>query len=263
MSNPAWIDHVLSIAQRVDDWLGAQPLYALSRSMSNMQGLSAPGLCGAYEATIRAAGRWRGPGIAVLVDCERVGVASLKAAAAAELGACASRVEAKLAIAGVVLHEVAHAIRDNDQGDSKPIGGDPDMARRALEQITDRPLTARDMAAMPSTATPWAAGHDLPFIRAVLHLRARAAKAGICGLRPDHVFHAERYALSPTEAYEDALASELRASAGPIIAKVFFTKPPRAFRDLWRRDVLVWHDSLKSPSRQQTADVYRALQFYK
>jgi hypothetical protein len=199
--------------------LADSPFYvvAVSDAGAKWGGLFAPTLAEEYRAEI--GDRWRGPGPAIAIN------ASLWS------GADPLSWEWSRVLIGVLLHELAHviAVAQEVRCLTPPA---PALSRELTEGfLLDAPIRCGAGAVVP-----WA-DHGAEFIRAALHLHARAERLGIAFLRSHLVVDCNARGLSETEAYAEALGSEPKRYEGWTFEDISNCRPPEAFVSLWRRDV--------------------------
>ena len=124
-------ERLLEAAQESVADLATTPLYAVGMEMPSMRGLYAPALDATFEPQIRAAGKWHGRGIAILIDPHQIYSQRYAAAQSAGIADRAGAdALARMHMAGVVFHELAHAIAAGERGEGSPIGGDPETVRK-------------------------------------------------------------------------------------------------------------------------------------
>ena len=132
----------------------------------------------------------------------------------------------QLFIDSVLIHELSHEV----------ISLEPAQNLAALEvQAT----VGKAWRMWPAhRGEPWA-GHDLRFIRALLHCIHRAAGHGVRVYEPVAFGH-RLYRLSSLKAYRAALGSEPAETDWLSLTEVLAKPAPSAFLELWVRDVLSW-----------------------
>ena len=120
----AFAEKVIDIAQQIAPELAQHPVYVIRARMKNLRGCNGPGFDEMFGDEIRAAGRWEGRGACVAVDDATTYREHF--AAGTEAGMDVSHADAfsRRGVAGVMFHEFAHAIRDDEMGTSAPIGGE-------------------------------------------------------------------------------------------------------------------------------------------
>lgn len=187
-------------------------------------GLTTPHLCNILQPELEQSGRWRGRGPGFIL-------APATIASSTKHNRRATRKRAFVAaFFACVIHELAHAT-DTDCFD-EVFAEQPSPEHIAIERnaIAAYAMTAKDC----DSALRW---HEWSFIRAAMHLTYRARKAG-ADVYPGTVFEASVYGLSPAYEYASALGDEPERMADCNFAEIEEVSPPRAFADLWRRDLL-------------------------
>jgi len=203
------------------------PVYIIGRELPRMRGLSIAGLDRVFEREIRLAGKWHGRGPAVAVDEGGVYGQAFAAARSEGLDERQSDRFARLELAGVALHELAHAIATGSDGTAGILADGLGLARAGFEAyLRDDPLPGRFKTTPP--VAPWH-GHDLRFIRAaaVLHSRLRDAlplelsdivPPGVYGLAEPRYYQA---AMETDGDFSFATCTPIRAiiarPAGPVL----------------------------------------------
>lgn len=185
-------------------------------------GATSPDLCWILRPLIERAGRWRGPGAAMVVDIHSL-VAGVRRATAPALRRRCARME----LASLVVHELAHAAVDGVDPEPPPLP--LAIARATVAEGIDR------AGAEVPVGEPWQ-HHGLPWIRAALHLTRRAIAVGL-PVNELAVVDTMRYGLSPTACYSEAMQGELRTHASTPLADVLKLAPPAGFARLWREDL--------------------------
>ncbi len=142
----------------------------------------------------------------------------------------------------LVLHEMAH-ILERPALFADRTGVDANKIK--FEALCVADATDEPEPPVKATATPRYLGHEAPFIRIVLHLCHRAARAGR-RIAPSAVFNCRQYGLSRPERYAAALADEPRRFANRLFRDILAAEPPSAFTNLWHDDVRRCQES--SPS---------------
>lgn len=140
-------------------------------------------------------------------------------------GSAVSASVAALWFDAVALHEAAHIVSSVIRGESADVPADG-----LADLVAENPATWNGTAGKP----PWA-GHDLRFLRALLHVDRRLSNRGH-RTALNLAFNHARYGLSSAETYRDALADELKNDWRPL-GEVLTAPIPNAFCDLWGRDV--------------------------
>lgn len=137
------------------------------------------------------------------------------------------------------LHETAHVL--TSPIDLRPvpdeIRSDVEKSSRAavLEWIADKPLAAD--AEFP----PQWAGHELAFVRTLLHVTHRAEQLGVERLPDNFLFSNSNYSLSGLWCYRRALSREIDGFDSSLtFADLRACHPPREFVELWKGDLHRW-----------------------
>lgn len=184
-------------------------------------GATAPYLGSALRPVLeRHAPRVGHPAAALVLDPARI-------AAACGDSRAQRRRHFRTVFAGVLLHELAHAVlfqRGEQRREPRP---------EYLEAARES-LVAAFADAMPPASYPWVT-HDASFIRVALHLAHRVERAG-CDVRPWDVVDASAYGLSDTIRYWRALGAERDDLIGQPITEVAALPAPIGMRALFRRD---------------------------
>lgn len=179
-----------------------------------------------FRDYLTAAKRWDGRKPAMVVD--DVEIRRIAADPFCALGAGAGRYIRERTI-GVTIHEAAHALElPADTWDRSPTESSTTTAERVIEWA--------GATSQPEKPVPWF-GHGKRFIRAAVHLHARAVATDFgCQLRT--VARLENYRLSSLEAYAETLAAELKQSAESLrsIREILDEPEPSAFAELWQSD---------------------------
>ena len=242
-----WSETVLDIVQRCVPELAAVPVYVARCRMANLRGASGPGFDEMFLTEIAASGKYDGRGECVVVDDAATYQTHFAAGTSAGMTVEEGDSFSKRATAGLIIHELSHAIRDDELGTSEPIGGDgPDAAQDGFEWWANTPRTA---TAEATAACPFSK-HNALWIRMAAHLTARAAKF-IPHLQISDVIDNSLYELSPARIYAAALGRELTASGSGSIRRVVFAAAPEPFVTLWKEDVAGWYRGLPSPTAEQ------------
>jgi hypothetical protein len=164
---------------------------------------------------------------------------------------------ARVAIAGVALHELAHCCRSGYFGAEATIDPDVGVSREGFFRFVGTPPDKQRNPA-PDSVCPYT-HHDGQFIRAALHLGHRA-KAKIPGLTFGHVIDGPTYSISSPEAYAIMLSDELQSERHNAITNIVRdVAAPREFRELYRSDVFKWFSGLPDPTPEQEEAALKAL----
>jgi hypothetical protein len=227
------IDRAIATAKRVvrnvaPDFCD-QPLYIIEPAPGTMLtpemlgaagGLYTRGLAEMLRPQLESQGRWRGPGVAIVVDAE------------AYFTAAGNEDDFVRYVAGVVLHEVAHWIDRLDV--DVPL--EPPQVR--YESFVRR-CEARAAVAVAGPPTPNGVflEHGSSFTRICAHMVHRSRQIGGLPLRPVHLCFANHYPglemLPSPEAFIDALQSELELCEGMPLAAIAKLPPATEFDRLW------------------------------
>ena len=214
-------------------------VYVIGKELPRMRGLCVAGLDRVFEREIRAAGKWHGRGPAVAVDQAGVYSQAYAAARAEGLDERQSDRFARLELAAVALHELAHAIATRGDGSDGILADGPEVARAGFDAyLADEPLPGRFKVTPP--ITPWH-GHDVRFIRAaaVMHSRLRHALP----LELSDIVPPNTYGLTHPRFYAAAAATDGDfdfATCTPIWAIIKRPAGP-VLRERWRQDVFGWY----------------------
>ena len=181
----------------------------------------------ANRDSLIASGRWRGPGVTIFVND--------RSFAKRHPGPKAFRSR----YLGVSAHELAHALV-YDKFSSLAEDFDSTKYVEAFGKTADRFFygnTAPDIRAVREKEdAPWRT-HDMPFIRATIHLRHRLGQQGVClSLTTDVQTAGRPYLLSDPAFYLSALRDELHDREDESIRSILASDPPEAFAELWRED---------------------------
>ena len=168
--------------------------------------------------------RWRGRGIAAIVNDTPGGLASeVPAAMLPDRVACTA------------VHEVGHAAADG-WGLTRAAAGEPHEEEKAKARIMV-PVAAKVVAdRQPQSDGEIVRGfttHGARWIRATLHLRRRIEAEGVY-LPPCVCVHGPF--LSPGWVYDGALGDEPERLAGRPLAEILDSPPPPEFAAEWERD---------------------------
>ena len=114
-----------------------------------MRGVHIPGLDRVFRREIEAAGKWHGRGPAVAVDQNEIYRRTFAAARTAGLDEKRADLEARRQIAGCSLHELAHAIVSDGDGEDGILSNGPEIAKKAFDNFLrhQRGLRASPVAA--------------------------------------------------------------------------------------------------------------------
>ena len=165
---------------------------------------------------LEEAGKWQGPGIAIIVY---------------NLGVLYGDVDDGTAI---ILHEIAHALDAEVSSESRRVANlDPDIGRQiAIDH--GPPKSAVDK--FPGVTFPRGVSHEAQFLRAGLHLQYRAWQRGWM-ITPNAMYlGGEQYGLSSGTEYRNRLIDELKREAETPIPEILRKPAPEGFEALWRDD---------------------------
>jgi len=234
------------------------PVYIIARELPGMRGLSIAGLDRVFEREIRAAGKWHGKGPAVAIDRGSVYGRTYGIARAEGLDETQADRLARLELAAVALHELAHAIATGGDGTNGILADGPAVARAGFEAyVADSPLPGRFKVTPP--IVPWH-GHDVRFVRAAVVLHARMRHA--LPLEFSDIVPPGVYGLAAPRYYQAAaeLDGDLSRPNRVPIAEILATPPGPVLRARWRTDVFGWFaKSSKSDEATEAAEKALAL----
>ena len=224
------------------------PIYAIQFPMSNCRGLWVPGLARTFEAELRAAGKWDGPGPGILLDSSRRFLnAYLAAGGVPTMTHRKADKFAHLCIAALITHELSHALDDGDRGQHEPVGGrGAELSKKSLIKCVSD--SGDGSKWQDEREAPWAK-HGPRFVRACAHLTHRMRRF-LPDLKYCDTFIGDNYALSSADSYVFPLLHEL-SSQRPI-AELLASKPPSGFVDRWRGDVHRWYQAIDHPTPEQS-----------
>jgi len=180
----------------------------------------------AVKSHLLARDRWAGRGPAMVLDLDLI-AADVQEFAPGDLRRLIQ------AVLGIGLHEMAHGLQlpfdlhePNDYAECE-------QQQHVAELLS---TAAAELWARFPPDLPKCVAHELPFIRAALHLHYRAEQAD-AKILPECVVDATQYELSSTDNYRRALGDEPQRMADETFAIIRDTTPPRAFAKLWCDDV--------------------------
>ena len=236
---------LLDAAARAVPDLAEAPLYCIGIAIPRMAGLFVPGLSKVFQSAAEAQGKWHGPGMAVAVDQDSIYSKTYAAAGAAGCQRGAADRHARLALASVVVHELAHAIQRGRAGEDDIMAEGPEIARRAFDNfLADKPLPERFNVKAP--AAPWS-GHDVRFIRAAAILTTRFPLPLLfAGVAPT-----DTYGLSKPQFYYNAMKADGDLNRRGTIRDILDEAPGDILKMRWRADVGQWYASLPEPTPEQ------------
>lgn len=192
-------------------------------------GLTMPGLELVVQTRLETLGLWRGHVPAILVNPTECTLRDQPAASRR-----VRRTHFLTEFFGACVHELAHLFEDGETV-IEPITTNRVASHNALRKMMSGQV---ELNSGPRAEIPFH-GHEHRFIRTVLHLAYRATRAGTQLFSCD-VFSGGTYALSSAWSYAAALGDEPERLSYMPISAVLETRPPSAFVDLWRDDVLRW-----------------------
>jgi hypothetical protein len=130
----------------------------------------------------------------------------------------------------ITLHELAHIV-------DRPVIYDRATDEACTERAIFDALVLADFSQRPQRADlPLYFGHELSYIRAVLHLAHRATAAGY-SVSSAGIFNGCKHGLSPTSLYEEAIGDEPKQLADQTIRQILASPPPVNMADLWMADL--------------------------
>ena len=129
-----------------------------------------------------------------------------------------------------VLHELAHII-------DRPVIHERASDSVCAERVVFEGLVLADCSKRPQRSDlPLYYGHELSFIRAVLHLAYRATTAGY-PVAASGIFNGCKHGLLPTAQYLEAIGDEPEQLANTPIGQILASPPPVNMADLWLADL--------------------------
>lgn len=239
-------------AQAVSD-LAEQPVYAIGTPLARVNALFVPGLDRMYRKEIESAGRWDGEGLGIAIDHEKIYGGSFAAAHAAGFDTSAADRHARLTLAGIILHELAHGIERGQDDEECVLANGVDVARDAFRRIFVDPEQPAHIKAKAPPVEPWHHGHGLPFIRAAGILHSRVIPE--LPLKLGHIVETESYGLSPARFYSAAMAhdGEFSFTDGTLIREIVALRPGPILAAKWRDDVFKWYRTTPMGEAETTA----------
>ncbi len=245
-----WIERILD-ALPSEDFPGSA--YAVVMPMKQLRAAMIPGMAATFESDIREAGKWHGRGPTVLIDAPTLYRDYYGAGTEAGLETKKADAFARRAVAGVLIHELAHVLAQGDDGQADPIGGHAGEAKRALFSWTTEPPNPEHAAANSETYAPWAK-HDARFLRAACHLTKRMRKQ-LKDLTYSDVVDCDKYGLTPISNYVACLLDELES--GAPIRSLLASRAPKQFRDQWREDFARWWQGIPGEASPEEYEIAR------
>lgn len=188
-----------------------------------LDGWAHPDLDLIMEPELTRRGRWRGRGCGIALSPQTLALSSSRRPRESRQKDFPTRFQA------TILHELCHMLERGflDQVDAAP------PPRKTIE-ATAAAFGKADVADNAGLSVHW---HEFAFIRTVIHMAFRASALGV-PVTPGGMFQAHAYGLSPMYKYTAALGDEPEALRGLTFDQIAETPPPRAFRALWRKDLL-------------------------
>ena len=188
------------LARTIVPDLAARPLYIIQPAAGSLVtrqitgrrlGMYFAGLDSALQRQIKSEGRWRGPGVCIVVD------------ALACFATAADDDDAQRKVLGITLHELAHWL-DLREPDAAPTHDDLVAAIKESKRVETEPQQFSQAFLL----------HGESFIRLCCHLWYRAAHGGGCILRAHCLGFGRDYDgleyLDSPATYIDALGDELQ-----------------------------------------------------
>lgn len=130
----------------------------------------------------------------------------------------------------LALHELAHII-------DRPGFHENASDSVCSERLVFEGLVLADVSKRPQRADlPLYFGHELSFIRAVLHLAYRATAAGY-PVAATGIFNGCKHGLSPTAEYVEAIGDEAEQLASTPIGQILASPPTVNMANLWLADL--------------------------
>ena len=231
---------VCEVARQVIPDLAAsgRSFYAIALPLNGMAGLEHGSLCATFAPRLKEAGLWNGPGPCVLVDFEPHYEHYVSLAAQAGKTDAEARDFGARHLAGLILHELSHAIEKGHFGGAEPLGGNAaDAEATILEFANEPPDPMRPDCSPGAAGCPWA-GHGPRFIRAACNIAHRLQKAFPELLMSDVHDNSLRQ-LSHIGNYWHFLPRSELESEAPI-HELLATAAPADFLDFWKRDMALW-----------------------
>ena len=249
----AFEGRLLEVVAEVDPAL-AGPLYVVNKPLATAKAATFSGCDRVHEAEITAAGLWSGRGPCVVIDLEAFYGRSFAEAKSRGFGERRADKLARIALAGSIVHELAHHLVEQDAGGEKELfASGVEMVKQIFRDQMETGVAAANSL---TPSEPWAK-HDARYIRAVCHLTHRMRRS-LPDLKYSHVYDSDLYGVSPSGLYAASLAGELLDSNGSI-RTILASAPPAEFRDLWRADIFQWYGTLPQADKSHLAAAEQAL----
>ena len=188
-----------------------------------------------FRQWLTDSGRWRGRGPAVVVNDTAIREAA-EALGGDDAGLVAELYRTR--VHAVTLHEIAHALATAFDLRALPVEIADTVERNSRSAVADW-IAGRDDK--PADPPPHWIGHEAAYIRAILHVAARAERLGVAKPADNLLFCSSNYSLSGLWCYRAALAGEIDAFDSSLsFADLRGCDPPKAFVELWRDDLHRW-----------------------
>ena len=188
-----------------------------------------------------------------MADTWKIYAQARAAAAAAGLQPVIADRLARTTVAGVLLHELAHAIDCGSEDEDRVLGEGIDAARKAFQRVFVDAEQSEVVKAAAQPVEPWHHGHDVDFIRAagILHNRTFPD----IPVRFEQVVDTEAYGLSPASQYYKCLDADgdFDYSDDTPIAEILDTPPGPCVTAKWRQDVGEWFRQSARGERETAA----------
>jgi hypothetical protein len=195
-----------ALALAIAPELSAAPLYIVQiPTNDNLAGFCTRRVEAAFRQQLVAAGDWRGPGTLIAIAENQ------------------DQTDPDWP-AGILLHELGHALPFSPPREDDYTAADVEHAERLLSAFVDMP-------AGPPARCP---GHGLDFLRTVCHLHYRAAQRGVEVAYPA-IIQAAYYRLPPLVYFSRALGSEPAEMATLPFSQILSLPAPTAFTALYER----------------------------
>lgn len=237
--------------------LAGRPVYILDQRLpERLEACTGPAVDLAYRAEIGQ--RWRGRGVAILVDLNRFHLDTRRlreVSSADEATIAAMQGYVAKAILAVLIHEMSHVLLWAPET-TAPLTNDARQARVVVDAAISPPARAADSI----SPVPFD-GHRADFVRAAIHLCHRADRQRVA-VPLAGMAAGLRYFMAPPESYRSALADEPQRLAGELLARLPEIPPPAEFSALWRSDLTAWFKRITSPTEQQADALFHGLRLF-